>query len=99
MNIGCAFLCCHCQSPPEDQAVAKRRDVAFGFHEFDEPRAVGDLAVENRAGETSVAHNELLVLAAAGVAHGELVVALIARLKPPAGKTIAPRVPPARMGS
>src|SRR5882672_2589326 len=88
MNIGCAFLCRHCQGAPEDQAVTKRRDVAFGLHERDEPRAVGDLAVENRAGQTALTQNELLVLAAPGVAQGELLVAVVARFKHAGGKNV-----------
>src|SRR5258707_8868727 len=88
MNIGCAFLCCHCQSSPEDHAVTKWRDVPFGLHERDEPRAVGDLAVENRAGQTALTQNELLVLAAPGVAQGELLVAVVARFKHAGGKNV-----------
>src|SRR5260370_28326443 len=97
MNIGCAFLCCHCQGAPEDQAVTKWRDVAFGFHELDKPRAVGDLAVENRAGQTALTQNKLLVLAAAGVAKGKFVVAVIARLKHPCRTNLDARDLQARM--
>src|SRR5258708_30016646 len=99
MNIGCAFLCRHCQGAPEDQTVTKWRHVAFGLHELDEPRPVGDLAVENRAGETSVAHNELLVLAAAGVAQGEFIVAVVTRLKHAGGKNVDAGDLQARMGN
>src|SRR5262249_26439643 len=79
------------QGAPEDQAVAKRCDVVFGLDELDEPRAVGDLAVKNRAGEAPVADDELLVLAAAGVAQGDFLVAVVARLKAAGGKDIDTR--------
>src|SRR5258708_17018909 len=99
MNIGCAFLCRHCQGAPEDQAVTRWRDVAFGLHELDEPRAVGDLAVENRAGQTALTQDKLLVLAAAGVAQRELLVAVVARRKHACGKHIDAGDLQARMGN
>src|SRR5258705_14006988 len=95
----CAFLCRHRQGAPEDQAVAKRRDVAFGFDELDEPGTIADLAVENRAGETSVAHDELLVLAAAAVAQSDFLIAVVARLKHAGGKHIDAGDLQTRMGN
>src|SRR5215470_13645755 len=86
-----AVLCRHRQGAPEHQAVAKRRDFAFGVDELDEPRAVGDFAVENCADKASIAQDELLVLAAAGVAQRDFLVAIVARLKHAGGKHVDPR--------